>query len=214
MKFFSKINKQPWCKVFGIGLLAVLVPFLSASEKSMKALIDDWFETCSVVVTVGELTKLKDNFFIPVELFVQGDPPSSASLVVAASSKSFTKLEYYHDLGGVNRALHPSIPLKNEDSAVKNIAAEITPFRRNLAYTFRVHVPAEHAKNILSGITKYGAFVRFPETVEKEVCRVESMTTFNWLVGRGATSRFGFLLVMVFILSGAIFLIRLGSKDG
>lgn len=204
----GKYIKEHWQKFFGAGLLAILIPLLVASEKSMKSLIDEWFEACSVIVQVDDLETLDDKMFIPISLFVQGDPPNQANLVVAADTEVFTRLEFIHDLESNNRALHPTPGEQKPNSARKNIVLDITPFKSKFTYSFRAHVSDSQAEKIRKKEISYGAFIQFPDITEQNICRVERTTVFNWLVGRGAWPRFIALLLLVIVLTGAVTLLR------
>lgn len=200
MNAWMKINK----KYLGIGMLAVLVPFLTASEKSFKSIVDEWFETCSIVVEMEDLTADGDKVFYPINLFVQGDPPETAHLVVSSDKAIFTQLIYRHSLSSNNRSLHPGTPQTSIGGPNKNISVPLTPFRKNLLYSFRAYT---NKKNI-DDKTLVGAFVKFPKETEAQVCRVEKDTWFNALVGGSSAGRFIFVLILVFVLSISITLLR------
>lgn len=194
------INK----KYFGIGLLAVFVPFLSASEKSFKSVIDEWFETCSVVVEMGDLEADDDKTYYPINLYVQGDPPEVADLVVSSDKAIFTQLTYRHSLSSNNRSLHPGTPQTPIGAPNKNINVSLKPFRQHLLYSFRAYVDKENVDDK----TLVGAFVKFPNETSDKICRVEKDTWFNSLVGGSSAGRFLFVLILVFVLSLSIALLK------
>jgi len=201
-------KKSPNKKLIGGAILAVLIPLLAASEKSMKSLIDDWFETCSVVVEVGDFeTKGNGNYF-PVNLYVQGDSPNEAALVVSADKEIFTKLEYIHDLDSNNRNLHPAAPTTPQNKPSLNITVDLTPFKSRLLYSFRAYVSNDKIHDVKTKKVLTGAFVQFPPGVSADLCRVEKDTFFNMLVGSGPGARFGFLILLIVTLTGAVTLLR------
>ncbi len=204
----GELFANKWKPIVGAAILAVLLPLLAASEKSMKSLIDDWFETCSVVVEIGELETKNNDSYIPVKLFVQGDPPNEAALVVSADKEVFTKIEYIHDLKSNNRALHPVAPRKDNSEPSLNISVDISPFRSKLAYSFRAYMSKEKVQEFRNEEILIGAFVQFPRQVKADICRVETDTFFNTLVVSGTWTRFGFLVILVITLTGAVTLLR------
>ncbi|NRD74753.1 hypothetical protein HQQ94_16310 [Shewanella sp. VB17] len=195
---------KTFCRIIGIGLLAILFPFLTASEKSVKSIIDDWFETCSIIVDMGSLTTDKNKEFYTINLFVQGNPPESADLVISSDRAVFTQLKYIHELSSNNRSLHPNTPQTPVGDATKNISVSLKPFRKNLLYSFRAYVE----KNSIVDNTLVSAFVKFPTDTVTQTCRVEESTWFNILVGASSTRRFVFVLILVVVLYISIVLIR------
>lgn len=191
-------------KYIGIGLLAVLLPFLTASEKSFKSIINEWFESCSVVVEMDNLNTEGESAYYPINLYVQGDPPENADLVVSSNKAIFTQLIYRHSLSSSNRSLHPSTPQTATTSPNKNISVSLAPFRKNLLYSFRAYVEKEN----INDKTLIGAFVKFPQDAGAKSCRVEKDTWFNVLVGGSSLGRFLFVLILVFVLSIAIALLK------
>ncbi|WP_196140848.1 hypothetical protein [Aliikangiella sp. G2MR2-5] len=195
-------------KFLSVGLLAVLVPFLAASEKSFKSIVDDWFDTCSVIVEMEDLEDDGNRAFYPVDLYVQGQPPETADLVIASDKAIFTQLAYRHSLSSSNRSLHPVAPQTSVSPPNKNISVSLKPFRENLLYSFRAYVD----KKLIDDSTQAGAFVKFQESIEGKACRVEKDTWYNLFVGSSSMARFLFMLSLVFVLSILVALIKARSE--
>ncbi|NQW00198.1 MAG: hypothetical protein HQ483_10905 [Rhodospirillales bacterium] len=199
------MNKKNW---FGAGLLVIMLPLLAASEKSLKVMISDWFESCSVIVQVDDLISNSGKHYLPIKLFVLGTPPTNAKLVVSTTLDAFTKLEYIHDLNSNNRSLHPKVPTSPSTAPTANIAVDIYPFKEKLLYSFKAHVADFQAKSIENKTIPVGAFIQFLPDEKSKLCRVEADTVFNMLVGSGPWPRFFFLVVLILILAGSIKLMK------
>lgn len=204
-----KRNKALIKKIVGASILAVLVPFLLASEKSMKKLINDWFEVCSVVIDDTDAPiVIGERAYLPIKLYVQGDPPKNASLVVLSNEPVFVRLEYVHDLDDTNRALHTNVPYEQKDAAASDITVDLTPFEANFLYSFRAYVSTDQVQKIKNDEVSWGAFIQFPATELSVKCQVEKKSWLNLLVWTGRVCRFWFSVILVVVLTAAVLFLR------
>lgn len=214
-------------KLFGAGLLSVLAPILVASEASFKSIVDDWFNTCLVIVDQSDPEADKDHF--RVQLYIQGDTPKEATLWISSSEAVLKTLESVRDYEGSNRATRPvakpkedaeqdeggpaPAPAQDEGGSAPeptfdtNLEASLGPFNSTYNYTYRVTMKKGAATRVLSDEVKVAAFISFPEN-ETELCRVEEDTVFNKIVGGSDWGRFFFLAGLIVLITAGVAFIR------
>ena len=195
--------------IIGTIAIALIVPALTVSEKSLKSFLEEWFDSCSIIVDISRVKQEENSAYLPIRLFVVGTPPKQASLVVSANEPVFTQLSYFHDLATSNRALHPGITTTSYPSLpFHNIEVDLTPFYSRYYYSFRANLAPDKIHGLRTGRISHGAFIRFSGDTEDDICRVERANFFNSLVGASSTHRFFFLVFLIPIFTALIWLFR------
>ena len=203
-------------KAVGAGILAILVPLVAAAEASFKSLIDDWFDTCSIVIDQEEIAKEKGGSdpFVAINLLILGKTPRRAQLIVSSGDQSnvINRIKFWNDISGNNRAFHSSSGHveRNEDGA-KTMPFDISPLDSKYQYKFKVYVDPNKEVQIRSKEILLGTFIEFPgisDDENKEICRVSQYTTLDILIGADNVGRFGALFIFVGLMGVAVYLLR------
>ena len=203
MKFFDKIRQciLAYKRLISVGMLSIALPFMAASESSLKSLIDEYFNGCEVYIDVS---KIDNNGIFFVRLSVVGNPPQKSILTISSDEKIFSSVRYTIPKQYDNLALHPDIkgwPNSDSHDDIGIIPGiEIKPFDKYYSYFFEVKLKEEFIEQVKSGSIYYGAALSFPAD-ERATCKVESVSIFSWLVGQNSTGRFVFLLFFVFFVT-------------
>jgi len=197
-------------KALATTILVVLVPLSLFSETTVKQLVDNWLNSCLIVIEKSPISARR----IEVRAFASGKLPSRLPLTFRApdvliDSVRFTSADDPVEHSSfANLGLHPddeqTCPgalcvgqrLGSGSEPIANIV--LTDLSETFAYRFILDMHQVASEKDLD------VFVIFDSGLKDGVCRVESANFFNFLIRASKLTRFWVFLAFILLLTIAI----------